>query len=224
MKLLNYPAGELAAKLRMYLEKDAQYRAVFTYTKQRFHEANHLGAHNWEHAYRDTLNAIVIGEAEGADMNVVLPATTMHDIGFLYGATGKTHGAIGADRLAEFLRDGDIAYPAGVVEKIAACIRTHKGSMHSEKPESLEAKVVADADLLEKFGPFGIYSGLRTYSEFNYPLETVLAREKQVFVLTLETPTGQKLAEPNRQFVADFYKELREASQAYANADGSYEA
>jgi hypothetical protein len=224
MKLLNYQPGELAAKLTTYLEKDSLYKAAFEYTKQRFHEANHLGAHNWEHAYRDTLNAIVIGEAEAADMSIVLPAITMHDIGFLYGATGRTHGAIGADKLPEFLQQGNIAYSPEDIEKLAACIRTHKGSMHQEKPESLEAKVVADADLLEKFGPFGVYSGLRTYAEFNYPLRTALDREDQVFELTLETPTGQKLVEPGRQFVADFYKELKEAAQAYASDKGEYES
>jgi uncharacterized protein len=224
MKLLNHPPGELAAKLQSYLDSDERLRAVFAYTKQRFHAASHLGAHNWEHAYRDVLNAIVIGEAEKADMSIVLPAAAMHDIGFLYGATGKTHGGIGAENLADFLREAHIDYPADMIEKMAACIRTHKGSMHSEKPESLEAKVVADADLLEKFGPFGIYSGLRTYSEFNYPLQTALDREQQVLDLTLETPTGHKIVESGRQFVSDFYKELREAAEAYANSDGSYEA
>ncbi len=224
MKLLDYQPGELQAKLQQYLESDHRYRAVFDYTKQRFHEANHLGAHNWEHAYRDTLNAIVIGEAEGADMSIVLPATTMHDIGFLYGATGKTHGAIGADKLPEFLQAGSIDYPSDTVQKMADCIRTHKGSMHQQKPESLEAKVVADADLLEKFGPFGIYSGLRTYAEFNYPMQTALDREDQIFELALETSTGQKLAEPGRQFVANFYKELKEAAEAYASGEGIYEA
>ena len=156
MKLLDHKPGELAAKLRTYLDNDPTYQAVYDYTKQRFHEANHLGAHNWEHAYRDTLNAIVIGEAEGADMSIVLPAITIHDVGFLYGATGKTHGAIGADKLPEFLQDAGIKYPAEDIKKMADCIRTHKGSMHKEKPGSLEAKVVADADLLEKFGPFGV--------------------------------------------------------------------
>ncbi len=224
MKLLSNQPGELANKLKDYLNNDPLYRVAYNYTKQRFHEASHLGAHNWEHAYRDTLNAIVIGEAEGADMNIVMPAITMHDIGFLYGAAGRTHGAIGADKLAAFLQQGGIEYSAEVIRKMADCIRTHKGSMHDEKPESLEAKVVADADLLEKFGPFGVYSGLRTYAEFNYPLETALAREDQVFNLTLETPTGQKLVEPGRQFVANFYKELREAAQAYASEDGAYEA
>lgn len=219
MKLLDISHEELAKKLRAYLDADPLYKAVFDYTKQRFEAAGDLPAHNWPHAYRDTLNAIVIGEAEGADMSIVMPAATMHDVGFLYGATGKTHGAIGADHIAEYLEGGGVNYPNEVVAKIADCIRTHKGSMHQEKPESLEAKVVADADMLEKFGPFGVYQNIRTFTEFNYPLEKILERGTEIFNLTLETPTGQRLAEHGRQFVADFYRELKEANEPY----GDYE-
>jgi HD superfamily phosphodiesterase len=215
VKLLNYEPGQLKAKLDEYLAKDTKYKAVFDYTRKRFEEATNLPAHNWAHAYRDTLNAIVVGEAEGANMGIVLPAITMHDIGFLYGATGKTHGAVGADKLAEYLKDGRIEYSEDVINKIADCIRTHKGSMHNEKPESLEAKVVADADLLEKFGPFGVYQNIRTFTEFNWPLEQSLERQNEIFTLTLETETGKRLAEPGRQFVADFYNELAEAYEPY---------
>lgn len=206
----------LQAKLRQYLSADEKYAAVYRYTKQRFDAATNLVAHNWEHAYRDTLNAIVVGEAEGADMHIVLPAITMHDIGFLYGATGKTHGAVGADELPEYLQAAGIDYPEAELAKIAACIRTHKGSMHNEKPETLEAKVVADADMQEKFGPFGVYQNIRSSTEFGWPIEVILEREKQVLSLTLETQTGQHLAEPGRKFVADFYKELREANEPYS--------
>ena len=215
MRLLNHQPGELQEKLSEYLKKDALYKAVFEYTKSRFEKANHLPAHNWSHAYRDTLNAIVIGEAENADMAIVLPAITMHDIGFLYGASGKTHGAVGADKLAEYLKEGNIQYSDDAIEKIAACIRTHKGSMHNEKPESLEAKVVADADLLEKFGPFGVYQNIRTFTEFNWALEKNLERATQIFNLTLETGTGRRLAEPGRKFVANFYYQLAEAYEPY---------
>lgn len=215
MKLINLDAAVLRNKLQGYLQSDEQYKAVFSYTKQRFSESNHLPAHNWAHAYRDTLNAIVIGEAEGADMKVVLPAITMHDIGFLYGADGRTHGAVGADKLGEYLKDGSIVYSQEMIEKIANCIRTHKGSMHNEKPEGLEAKVVADADLVEKFGPIGVYQNIRTFAEFNWPLEKNLERATEIFNLTLETETGKSIVEPGRQFVADFYKELSEATSPY---------
>lgn len=216
MKLLNNPPGELSAKLKTYLEADPTYKDVYEYTKLRFEAATQLSAHNWAHTYRDTLNAIVIGEAEGADMNIVLPAMTMHDIGFLYGADGKTHGAIGADNLASYLQEGGISYPNEIVEQIASCIRTHKGSMHDEQPESLEAKVVADADLLDKFGPFGVYQKIRVYTEFNYQLNKMLAEAAKVSSLTLETITGQQLAEPGREFVLKFFNDLAEACEPYS--------
>lgn len=216
MKLLNFDAAVLREKLQNYLRNDAQYKVVYEYTKQRFNVASHLPAHNWAHAYRDTLNAIVIGEAEGADMRIVLPAITMHDIGFLYGGDGQTHGVVGAEKLVAYLQGGNITYSQDMIDKIASCIRTHKGSMHNEKPEGLEAKVVADADLVEKFGPIGVYQNIRTFAEFNWPLDKNLERATEIFKLTLETETGKTIVEPGRQFVADFYAELAEATSPYA--------
>lgn len=215
MRLLAVDNDTLERKLQRYLAEDELYSAVYAYTKDRFNRANHLPAHNWAHAYRDTLNAIVIGEAEAADMSIVLPAITMHDIGFLYGATGATHGAIGADSLKKYLKDADISYEDDAIEKIAACIRTHKGSMHNEQPASLEAKVVADADLLEKFGPFGVYQNIRTFTEFNRTLDEIIQKQHSILSLTLETETGKKLAEPGRKFVADFFRELADAYEPY---------
>ena len=217
MKLLNVSHHELQEKLNKYLKADKNFKAVFEYTQTRFEATTNLTAHNWSHCYRDTINSIVIGEAENADRAIVLPAACMHDIGFLYGATGKTHGAVGADKLADFLIEGGIDYSSENVEKLASCIRTHKGSMHNEKPKSLEARVVADADMLEKFGAFGVYQNILTYGEFNWPLEKNIERASEIFSLTLETPTGQRLAEPGRQFVANFYNELKEAAEPYGN-------
>lgn len=215
MKLLNIDAVALKAKLQRYLQSDPQYKAVYEYTEAKFKAATHLPAHNWAHAYRDTLNAIVIGEAEGADMHIVLPAITMHDIGFLYGADGRSHGAVGADKLRVYLKDGNISYSEEDLAKIAGCIRTHKGSMFNEVPEGLEAMVVADADLIEKFGPIGVYQNIRTHAEFNWPIERNIERATEIFNLTLQTETGKKIAEPGRQFVADFYTALGEAYDPY---------
>jgi uncharacterized protein len=102
------------------------------------------------------------------------------------------------------------------IEAIENSIRTHKGSIHGKQPEGLEAKVVADADLLEKFGPFGVYQTIRTYAEFNWPIEKAFERGDRILSVELETETGNKLAEPGRQFVAAFYKELLEANEPYS--------
>lgn len=215
MKLLELTSAELKTKLDKYIAEDERYKTVYTHTKQRFEAATELVAHNWPHCYRDALNAIVIGEAEGADMSIVLPAITMHDIGFLYGASPEQHGEVGADYVKEFLEEAGAHYSDEQIEKIANCIRTHKGSIHGKHPEGLEAKVVADADLLEKFGLFGVYQTVRTYAEFNWPIDKAIERGDRIITVELETDTGKKLAEPGRQFVADFYRQLKEANEPY---------
>jgi HD superfamily phosphodiesterase len=212
--LLKYSKGQLAKKFTKYIANDSKLRKVVAAVKKDFDKSG-LTAHNWEHIWRDALNAIIIGEAEKADMGIVLPAIVMHDIGFLYGAIGKTHGAIGAKKLSMFLRKNKISYDKESVAHMADCIRTHKGSMHNEKPETLEAKVVADADLLEKFGYFGIYQYIRTFTEFNYPLEKIIKRNEGMKTLRMETRTGKKLAEPGRKLIIDFFNELDKAQNSY---------
>jgi len=214
MKLLPFKKGELKKRLERYAKNDVRLAKVLLRTKREF-DRSKLPAHNWEHAYRDVLNAIVIGEAEGADMSIVLPAIAMHDIGFLYGATGKTHGAVGAKKLPTFLKKIGASYPPAMVRAMAECIHTHKGSMHGEKPATLEAKVVCDADLLEKFGSFGVYQYIRTYTEFDWDLETVIRRGNGILQLRLETKTGKKLVGKGRRYVAKFFGELDKANDPY---------
>jgi len=208
---------ELREKLQGYLNQDHRLRSVVTYTKQQFDAAKALTAHNWEHIYRDTLNAIVIGEAEGADMSVVLPAIVMHDIGYLSGP-GKDHGPRGADELPEYVGAAGISYSADEISKQASCTRTHKGSMFDAHPVGLEARVVADADLLEKFGAFGIYRSIRSWGEFDWPLARIIGFANRETPLTLETETGQQLAESDRQFVIDFFRALKSAAEPYGDS------
>ena len=212
--LIKHSRGKLAKRLEKYLLKDAKLRKVLTAVKKDFAKSG-LTAHNWEHIWRDTLNAVEIGEQEKVDMHIVLPAIVMHDIGFLWRASGKTHGAIGANKLPLFLKKHKINYSKEALEHMADCIRTHKGSMHDEKPLTLEAKVVADADLLDKFGPFGIYQRIRTFTEFDYDIEKILGRNNGMKTLRLETKTGKKIAERGRKEVVSFLEKLDKAQEAY---------
>ena len=212
--MLKYKKGVLAKKLEMYARKDPNLARVLEYTKSAFDKSG-LSAHNWAHAYRDVLNAIVIGEGEEADMKIILPAAAMHDVGFLYGGTGQTHEDIGAQKLKSFLDKGGIKYSKEDILRMAGCIRTHKGSMFGKKPQSLEAKVVCDADFLEKFGPFGVYQTVRTYTEFNWEIKKLLKRAQEIPHWKLETKTGKKIAEQGRKFVIDFYTHLKKANDLY---------
>mgnify|MGYP001608530275 FL=1 len=212
--LLERSNPSLAKRLGSYLAQDKNFNSVYHAVQKDFLEAD-FAAHNWEHIYRDTLNAIAVGETEKADMSIVLPAIVMHDIGFLYGGTGKTHAAVGAEKLPEYLEKIKVSYPPEIVRHITNCIRTHKGNMHNEFPETLEAKVVADADLLEKFGPIGVYQYIRTWTEFKKGIENTIERKNVIIDLRLETETGKKLADRGRKFVIDFFESLEESYAHY---------
>ncbi len=204
----------LTNRLDSYLKRDKKFKKIYQAVQKDFLKADFAG-HNWEHIYRDILNAIVIGETERAKMDIVMPAIAMHDIGFLYGATGKTHAEIGAEKLPAYLKKIKVDYSPKIVKHIVFCIRTHKGSMHNKNPETLEAKVVADADLLEKFGPIGVYQYIRTWAEFKKGIEGAIERRNVITGLRLETKTGRKLVERGRKFVIDFFEKLDKSYNPY---------
>ena len=159
-------------------------------------------AHNWDHIYRDALNAVWIGEGEGAEMNIVLPAILLHDVGFLYDPNPLHHHMIGYEKCHEWLTDWRISEK----ERIADCIRSHKGNYpgFDFEPDTLEAKVVHDADLIEKTGWIGILQGVRTFAEFGATglekyndcrtLHGIVNRVARFKTATFYTKTGETLA------------------------------
>lgn len=151
-------------------------------------------------------------------MQVVLPAATMHDLGFLYGATGQNHCEIGVQNLPHYLKKIGVSYSPTIVRHIADCIATHKGSMFKLEPQTLEAKVVCDADLLEKFGPIGVYQLIRTWVEFEKGIEDTIIKLKRNSLpdLHMETKTDAKLVtQRSRKYIKDFAKALDNAFKPY---------
>lgn len=156
-------------------------------------------AHNWDHIYRDVVNAVVIGEGERANMDIVVPATILHDVGFLYSPNPSEHHTIGSERCGEWLSDWSYAEQ----KQIAGCILTHKGKMQgfTLEPTTLDEKVVCDADMMEKMGWIGLMQSIRTFVEFAqsgrpqykslYEIAKVIA---ETVDLRLHTFTGRCLA------------------------------
>jgi HD superfamily phosphodiesterase len=209
-------------KLQSYLAV-ARNRQLYDRVKTSFRDHGPI-AHNWDHIFRDTLNAIVIGEPEKADMDIVLPAIMLHDIGFLYSPDPHCHHLIGADKCFDWLLDWDEADR----KRISDCIRSHKGKFpeFGIEPDSIEAKVVHDADMLEKFGHTGILQSLRTYVEFGVSgiekfqgyrdLRAIVKMQSELKALIFYTATGKALAEKKgginkrRDFFIEALKELEE--------------
>lgn len=110
--------------------------------------------HDFDHVLRVYRMAERLAEAEGADMDIVRAAALLHD------AEGATPGhASRADHhhaSAEFAAQvlASEGWEAGRIAAVQHCIRAHR-YRGDEKPETLEAKVLFDADKLDVLGAIG---------------------------------------------------------------------
>lgn len=210
---------EIAMTAKQRLEKHLgshRIARVYRQAEAAFRGKNLIG-HGWDHIYRDILNAVVIGDREQANMDIVLPATILHDIGFLYDPDASVHPQIGAQRCAEWLEE----WNPEEQERIARCILVHKGKMRefNLEPDSLEEQVVCDADMLEKTGWLGVLQAVRVFCEFAqngkpeyYQLYNLAAAIAKVKSVTFYTATGRRLASERGGYLRGevYEKALRE--------------
>lgn len=118
--------------------------------------AKATGSHDWDHTQRVYNLCMHIGEVEGADMEVLKIAAYLHDVGRPYQDESKgtiCHGEKGADMARALLEE----YPVSDAQKanIIHSIKSHRFRGKCQ-PETLEAKILFDADKLDATGAIGI--------------------------------------------------------------------
>lgn len=202
----------------------------------RAHYSGADAAHDFEHVLRVLRLAERIGAAEGADMDVLRAAVLLHDVArAAEHAGGPCHAQAGAERAREILRGHEPAR----VEAVAAAIAGHR-FRSGEPPQSLEARILFDADKLDAMGAIGIaraYAlagamGQRLWAEVpagylgrtrgearaDFAAEEHTPVHEYAFKLarlkdTLFTSTARRLAEGRHAFMAEFFRRLdREVS------------
>jgi uncharacterized protein len=135
----------------------------------RLRAMNNGPAHDFLHVTRVTALARRIATAEGADLAIVLPAALLHEL-FNY---PKNHpeshrsGEVCAQHAALLLREEH--YPQQAIAAICDCIVSHAFS-RGIMPETLECKVLQDADRLDAIGAIGIARCFATVGEMHVPL------------------------------------------------------
>lgn len=156
-------------KLSDLVMEDPRIKEVYDYAKAEYDKAN-LAQHNFEHVIRDLYRVLIIADTErGVNFIILIPAVLLHDIGATTGDY-KNHEEAGIPIARSILLK--FGYLQEEVEKICHCILVHKG--RGMMPETLEAKILYDADVLEKSGLPSIYFSARAQYEFKIPLGTFL--------------------------------------------------
>ena len=193
-------------------------------------------AHDKEHVYRVLYNALEIARGEvGVDQDVLIAACLLHDIGRRDQLADPTlcHAAVGAEKAVSFLTEQ--GFSQEFAEKVRHCIATHRFRKNMQ-PESLEAKILFDADKLDVTGALGIARTLMYKGNLAEPIYHVLPNGEisdgtgdsdpsffREYKFKLEklydrfyTATGAALAKERREIAAAFYESLyREVNTGY---------
>lgn len=130
-------------------------------------------AHDKEHVYRVLYMALDIAQTEkDVDYDVLVCACLLHDIGRKeqFEDPGLCHARVGADKAYRFLTEN--GFPEEFAERVSKCILTHR-FRQEEQPESIEAKILFDADKIDVTGAVGIARTLVYKGKVGEPLYSV---------------------------------------------------
>lgn len=137
-------------------------------------------AHDFAHVLRVTANARVIGPAEGARTEIVLPAALLHELFSYPKGHPESHrsGEVCAELAVQVLSSlpprpegpgHEARFTGEQIEAIARCIREHPFSLR-KTPDAIEGRVLQDADRLDAIGAVGIARCFATCGELGRPL------------------------------------------------------
>ena len=185
------------------------------------------GSHDWDHTERVLRLGLRIGRKERADLGILELAALLHDIG--RGEEDRSHGKICHGRSGAALARTILARlgcdPA-TIKAVVHCIRTHRFRRGGE-PQTLEARVLFDADKLDSIGAVGIGRAFQFAGEVwarlhdpqievrktkPYTREDTAYREYLVKLsrvrARMTTREGRRLAAERHRFMAAFFARL----------------
>lgn len=115
-------------------------------------------AHDMGHVMRVYNLSLSIAKHEGdVDLEVLQAATLLHDIGGhkeMSDPSGKTDHAVESAKMAEPILK-NLGFSAEQINHIQDCIISHRYKTEN-KPETIEAKILFDADKLDSIGAIGV--------------------------------------------------------------------
>lgn len=129
------------------IEKTREFVATFLEGEPSSHDMSHIN--------RVEALCLKIQKEEGGDPLVLQLAALLHDVGVIKEhEEGGDHAVYSAEIASEFLSKAGLGKE--VVEAVTGCIRTHRFSA-GESPETLEARILQDADRVDALGAIGIF-------------------------------------------------------------------
>src|SRR3989338_110892 len=169
-----------------------------------------LDSLNWEHTKGMRPIARKLAGLEKADKEIVEVAVLLHDAG--KGQGGKNHIQRSEEMARKYLEHE--GFKQNFVEEVVYCIAVHDYHWIGKAGlmKTIESRVLADADAIQKLSPWGIIKHSIKYREdfdrdYQAGAKRLWEKLMKCYNLIL-TDNGRKLAEPGYRFVKEFFNDL----------------
>ncbi len=163
----------------------------------------------------------IVGQGSVYDDDVVFAAAFLHDLGVFHGHRPEepaelalwNHVRYAVEQAPGLLREA--GFPE---EKIGAVLRAIETHQPADTPESIEATILRDADILEQLGAIGILRavakvGRDTRYETFTPAVAFLRRSLETLPAKIRLPTAQAIARPKIALLAAFLEGVEAEAQ-----------
>jgi len=161
--------------------------------------------HAEDHVLRVLKRCIRLGEKLNADLEVLVAAVYLHDLGRHY-VDDKAHAAFSAVKAEPVLER--ISFPEGKRDMVLHAIRVHDVAASSKERTTLESKILYDADKIDTLGVVGILRYIRHFygmKPIDYVLEDIDARWEGLALQETRT-----LALQDYRYIRDYFVQLKE--------------
>ena len=187
--------------------------------------------HDFDHVLRVYRMAERIAKAEGADLEIIRAAALLHDSRGSAPGTGTArmeHHQTSAKFAARVLSEKGWAQEK--IEAVQHCILAHRFRNPAEKPKTLEAKIIFDADKLDALGAIGVarvigYASIAGTPFYEEPSAQFLASGKEIegenhsayhehlyklrkLPMRMNTLTARKIADERLRYLDVFFERL----------------
>ncbi len=201
-------------------------------------------AHDKEHVYRVLYHALEIAKTENnVNYDILIAACLLHDIGRKeqFENPALCHAIVGGEKAYQFLLAH--GFEVSYAEQVKQCIASHR-YRQDNPPQSLEAKILFDADKLDAAGAVGIartllYKGIVAeplysilpdgsvstgenditpsfFQEYKYKLENLYS--------SFYTKKATTIAKGRQYIASEFYNSLyQEVNSSYQNGTNELE-
>lgn len=205
---MNTRLQKVSEFVQVYLSTSYQNRSAED--KANLHRYLSNAEYRWKHTLRVAQFGKVIAENEAADVELIVAACLLHDVAWFDTSAdnSREHGRIGGEKSRPVLEK--LGYTPQQIVNICYSIASH---VDEDNPGTLEAKIVSDADNVDRFGPYRIlqwcFSDIDDYEKLADKLvERIHRLEHYREENPLFTPTGQQLFAEQLNLQIRFFSEF----------------